>query len=300
MMKLAPWLHVPPKESFSRCWLLSLPCSALSFAFASALFSPVSVPRRRVGVSCIARAVTRKGEKQAALSRQRQQQAADSNASTDVVVAFRPRPSCISLLSFSRSPVFLRQSAVCGRVTAHDRTRRSITLSTSLQSRPFAPSAMAHYAAAAPGGAMLYDPSMIAAGGVYMPISMQHAAMQQQQHHPMQPATAMQPSAQQQSTAQAAPPQHAASSSVVSKSKSGSGVNSGGAASSEGGESAAAASSSVAPVKKGRKPYTITKPREAWTKEEHDSFLEALQLSERTRHTSDKQPRMNALSTLHA
>ena len=33
--------------------------------------------------------------------------------------------------------------------------------------------------------------------------------------------------------------------------------------------------------KKSRKPYTITKPRESWTKEEHSQFLDALKLYER-------------------
>lgn len=35
------------------------------------------------------------------------------------------------------------------------------------------------------------------------------------------------------------------------------------------------------PNKKVRKPYTITKSRESWTEEEHDKFLEALQLFDR-------------------
>lgn len=33
-----------------------------------------------------------------------------------------------------------------------------------------------------------------------------------------------------------------------------------------------------APSKKLRKPYTITRPRDRWTSEEHDRFLEALLL----------------------
>lgn len=32
------------------------------------------------------------------------------------------------------------------------------------------------------------------------------------------------------------------------------------------------------PNKKIRKPYTITKSRESWSEQEHDKFLEALQL----------------------
>ncbi|KAK1257695.1 Transcription factor ASG4 [Acorus gramineus] len=32
------------------------------------------------------------------------------------------------------------------------------------------------------------------------------------------------------------------------------------------------------PSKKIRKPYTITKSRESWTEQEHDKFLESLQL----------------------
>eukprot|EP00268_Persea_americana_P060914 TRINITY_DN763_c0_g2_i1.p1 TRINITY_DN763_c0_g2~~TRINITY_DN763_c0_g2_i1.p1 ORF type:complete len:326 (-),score=60.22 TRINITY_DN763_c0_g2_i1:466-1443(-) len=43
----------------------------------------------------------------------------------------------------------------------------------------------------------------------------------------------------------------------------------------------AALSSSDDPNKKIRKPYTITKSRESWTEQEHDKFLEALQLFDR-------------------
>ncbi|XP_059296362.1 protein REVEILLE 8-like isoform X3 [Lycium ferocissimum] len=39
--------------------------------------------------------------------------------------------------------------------------------------------------------------------------------------------------------------------------------------------------STDASAKKVRKPYTITKSRESWTEEEHDKFLEALQLFDR-------------------
>lgn len=44
---------------------------------------------------------------------------------------------------------------------------------------------------------------------------------------------------------------------------------------------AAAEGSSSSSGKKVRKPYTITKSRESWTEEEHDKFLEALQLFDR-------------------
>ncbi|RZB72410.1 protein REVEILLE 8-like isoform X3 [Glycine soja] len=42
-----------------------------------------------------------------------------------------------------------------------------------------------------------------------------------------------------------------------------------------------AAAASDGSGKKVRKPYTITKSRESWTEEEHDKFLEALQLFDR-------------------
>ncbi|XP_078437879.1 protein REVEILLE 6-like isoform X2 [Wolffia australiana] len=42
-----------------------------------------------------------------------------------------------------------------------------------------------------------------------------------------------------------------------------------------------ASSSNDDPSKKIRKPYTITKSRESWTEQEHDKFLEALQLFDR-------------------
>ncbi|KAJ6804493.1 protein REVEILLE 6-like [Iris pallida] len=43
----------------------------------------------------------------------------------------------------------------------------------------------------------------------------------------------------------------------------------------------ALSSSAEDPSKKIRKPYTITKSRESWTEQEHDKFLEALQLFDR-------------------
>ncbi|KAH1136794.1 hypothetical protein AAZX31_10G046400 [Glycine max] len=46
-------------------------------------------------------------------------------------------------------------------------------------------------------------------------------------------------------------------------------------------QSMAAAAPSDGSGKKVRKPYTITKSRESWTEEEHDKFLEALQLFDR-------------------
>ncbi|OMO72616.1 hypothetical protein CCACVL1_17691 [Corchorus capsularis] len=46
-------------------------------------------------------------------------------------------------------------------------------------------------------------------------------------------------------------------------------------------QSSTSTTSSDASGKKVRKPYTITKSRESWTEEEHDKFLEALQLFDR-------------------
>ncbi|KAJ0964295.1 hypothetical protein J5N97_029417 [Dioscorea zingiberensis] len=48
-----------------------------------------------------------------------------------------------------------------------------------------------------------------------------------------------------------------------------------------GGAATTTVSSSEDPGKKIRKPYTITKSRESWTEQEHDKFLEALQLFDR-------------------
>ncbi|KAJ1429560.1 SANT/Myb domain [Sesbania bispinosa] len=44
---------------------------------------------------------------------------------------------------------------------------------------------------------------------------------------------------------------------------------------------ATASTTAEDPSKKIRKPYTITKSRESWTEQEHDKFLEALQLFDR-------------------
>ncbi|XVF55408.1 hypothetical protein PTKIN_Ptkin06aG0033700 [Pterospermum kingtungense] len=46
-------------------------------------------------------------------------------------------------------------------------------------------------------------------------------------------------------------------------------------------QSSTSAASEYGSGKKLRKPYTITKSRESWTEEEHDKFLEALQLFDR-------------------
>jgi SHAQKYF class myb-like DNA-binding protein len=54
-----------------------------------------------------------------------------------------------------------------------------------------------------------------------------------------------------------------------------------GAASSGGGGGGGGGGSKKESEKKGRKPYTITKPRESWTKEEHQLFLDALAMYER-------------------
>jgi hypothetical protein len=107
---------------------------------------------------------------------------------------------------------------------------------------------MAHFA---PPMQQMYDPTMIGAQA-YLP-----AAMQQQQ-------MAMQMQQQQQHAAAAATQPHP----PAAHSHSGGGGSS---------------SKSKDSDKKGRKPYTITKPRESWTKEEHQLFLDALQLYEQTR-----------------
>jgi len=107
---------------------------------------------------------------------------------------------------------------------------------------------MAHFA---PPMQQMYDPTMIGAQA-YLP-----AALQQQQ-------IAMQMQQQQHAAAAATQPHPPAAHS-----------HSGGGGSSS--------SKSKESDKKGRKPYTITKPRESWTKEEHQLFLDALQLYEQTR-----------------
>lgn len=96
----------------------------------------------------------------------------------------------------------------------------------------------------------MYDPTMIGAQA-YLP-----ATLQQQQ-------IAMQMQQQQQAAASSSTQPHPPA-----------------AASHSGGGSSS--SKSKESDKKGRKPYTITKPRESWTKEEHQLFLDALQLYEQT------------------
>jgi len=70
------------------------------------------------------------------------------------------------------------------------------------------------------------------------------------------------------------PPPHAAAAAAAAPAPAAHHASSGGGGSSK-------KDSGDTPVKKGRKPYTITKPRESWTKEEHQLFLDALAMYER-------------------